>query len=84
VTVIYGGNPVQHNNRIHDNNQDGVHVYEAGKGTLEGNDIFANAYHGVEIREGGHPTVRDNRINENQQWLCGCMSRAAVRSKGTT
>jgi len=32
---------------------------------LEDNDIFGNAYSGVEISDGGNPTLRRNRINKN-------------------
>ena len=38
---------------------------ENGQGTLEDNDIFANALTGVEIRKGGNPTLRRNRITKN-------------------
>ena len=38
-----------------------------GQGTLEDNDIFANAFAGVEIKEGGNPTLRRNRIHDGKQ-----------------
>lgn len=40
-------------------------VWENGRGILERNEIFENAYSGVEIRTGGNPMVRRNRINRN-------------------
>ena len=45
----------------------GVYVIESGLGTLEDNDIAANAYSGVQIETGGNPTLRRNRINRNSQ-----------------
>lgn len=60
-----GGSPTLRGNRIHDNKQNGVMVYDGGLGMLEDNDITGNRYAGVEIREGGSPTLRANRINRN-------------------
>ena len=45
----------------------GVHVYDNGRGTLEDNDIFGNAYAGVAIKKGANPTVRGNRIHDSKQ-----------------
>ena len=42
-------------------------VYDNGVGTLEDNDISANALAGVEIKNGGNPTLRRNRIHDGQQ-----------------
>ena len=42
-------------------------VTQNGLGTLEDNEIFANASAGVEIREGGNPTLRRNRIHGGKQ-----------------
>jgi parallel beta-helix repeat protein len=43
----------------------GVEISNNGLGILEENDIFGNAYSGVEITFGGNPNVRQNRINRN-------------------
>jgi parallel beta-helix repeat protein len=36
------------------------------QGTLEDNEIFANAFRSVEINTGGNPTLRKNRISKNE------------------
>ena len=64
VAIHGGADPRLRRNRIHDGKQAGVFVYEEGRGTLEDNEIFANAF-GVEIMTGGDPILRRNRINEN-------------------
>ena len=46
-------------------------VYKEGRGTLEYNDIFANAGQGVQIRTGGDPVLRHNRINQNRYHAIG-------------
>jgi F-box protein 11 len=40
-------------------------VYERGKGTLAGCDVYGNRGSGVEIRTEGDPLVRNCRINQN-------------------
>lgn len=57
-------NPTLRRNRIHDGNGCGVIVSKNGQGTLEDNEIFANAF-GVVIWTGGNPTLRRNRISKN-------------------
>jgi len=52
-------------NRIHNNREDGVYVYDNGQGMLEDNNIFDNAHDGVEIKTGSNLTLRHNRINRN-------------------
>ena len=44
----------------------GCGVFEHGKGTVEGCDIFANKLAGVAISEGGDPTIRDCKIHDNE------------------
>ena len=61
-----GGNSVLRRNRIHSGKQGGVFVSENGLGTLEDNEIFGNAYAGVEIKSGGNPTLRRNRIHDGK------------------
>jgi F-box protein 11 len=52
--------------RIHDGKENGIFFsYRNCQGTLEDNDIFANALAGVDIASGGHPTLRRNRITKN-------------------
>jgi F-box protein 11 len=46
--------------------QGGV-VVGNGLGTLEDNDIFGNAFSGVEITDGGKPILRRNTIRDGQQ-----------------
>jgi parallel beta-helix repeat protein len=50
--------------RIHNGKESGIHFYENGQGTIEDNEIFANALVGVDIRS-GRPTLRRNRITKN-------------------
>jgi parallel beta-helix repeat protein len=40
-------------------------AYENGVGTLEDNEIFANANAGAFVSSGGNPTLRNNRISKN-------------------
>ena len=42
-------------------------VNRNGLGTLEDNEIFANAFAGVQIREGSNPMLRRNRIHDGSQ-----------------
>jgi parallel beta-helix repeat protein len=66
VGVYDGANPTLRNNRIHDNNQSGVLVYNNGLGVLEDNDIFANGNAGVSVSDGGDPVVHHNRIHDGK------------------
>jgi parallel beta-helix repeat protein len=65
VGVYDGADPVLRGNRIHDNNQSGVYVYNNGLGVLEENDIFANGSPGVAVIYGGNPVLHNNRIHDN-------------------
>jgi len=65
VAIKTESNPTLRRNRIHDGKQTGVFVYENGRGMLEDNEIFANAFSGVAIREGARPTLRWNRVSRN-------------------
>ncbi|SNT09228.1 MULTISPECIES: right-handed parallel beta-helix repeat-containing protein [unclassified Azospirillum] len=56
--------PVIRNNRIHDGKDIGIAVIGPGKGTIEGNDIYANAGSGVFITAGGDPIIRKNCIHD--------------------
>ena len=60
-----GSNPTFKHNKIHDCKQDGIYIYEDGQGMIENNDIYGNAFSGVEIRTDGNPTLRNNSINKN-------------------
>lgn len=66
VGIHGNADPRLRRNRIHDGKASGVFVYENGQGTLEDNEIFANAYAGVEIKAGGNPTLRRNRIHDGK------------------
>ena len=67
--IVIQGNadPTVHANRIHDNKEGGVYVFEQGRGTFEDNDISANTLQGVGVASGGDPTVRANRIHDNKE-----------------
>jgi len=62
VAIHDGANPHLLDNVIHEGKKSGVYVYENGQGILEGNEIFCNAFSGVEIKKGGNPILRHNKI----------------------
>jgi parallel beta-helix repeat protein len=66
VGIRNGADPRLRRNKIHDNKQNGVFIYDSGLGTLEDNDIAANGLSGVEIKHGGDPTLRRNQIHDNK------------------
>lgn len=65
VAIHGGADPRLRRNRIHDGTGSGVFVYENGQGTLEDNDIFANALAGVSVN-GANPMLRRNRIHDGK------------------
>nr|QNO48901.1 hypothetical protein MOGPJHGO_00003 [Methanosarcinales archaeon ANME-2c ERB4] len=64
IAIHGGADPRLRRNRIHDGKQEGVYVWENGRGVLEDNDIFGNAGVGVLISDGSNPTLRRNRIHD--------------------
>ncbi|RYX85932.1 hypothetical protein EON83_04025 [bacterium] len=58
--------PILRGCRIHDSKDDGVFIYENGRGTIENCDIFGNMFSGVEITTGAEPTLRDCRIHDGK------------------
>jgi len=69
---VYGGaDPRILRNRIHDGKRSGVNVHKNGKGTFEDNDIFGNAFAGVQVKQDSNPIFRRNRIHDSRQ--CGVM-----------
>ena len=59
VAVRGGADPRLRRNRIHDGQQNGIFVFEQGLGTIEDNDIFANAlalHRDQRRRQPHHPT----------------------------
>lgn len=69
VIIYGGGDPRLLRNRIH-GAKIGVLVDTNGLGTLEENEIFANANAGVAIATGGNPTLRRNRVSKNHTAIC--------------
>lgn len=67
VAVRDGADPRLRRNRIHDNAECGLAVFEQGLGSLEDNDIFANVYSCVTVETGANPTLRRNRIHTGLQ-----------------
>jgi F-box protein 11 len=67
VAISGGADPRLRRNRIHNNKQCGVLIFDNGLGTLEDNEIFANGMAGVSIKSGGNPTLRRNRIHDGKQ-----------------
>ncbi len=66
VEIKQGGDPTLRDRKIHENGG-GVVVYEQGRGTVEGSDIFANKRAGVAIKQGGDPTIRDCKIHDSKE-----------------
>ena len=66
VAVHGGANLWLRGNKIHDNAQGGVHVYDSGLGTVEDNDITGNGFSGVTVTTGGNPAVCGNKIHDNK------------------
>ena len=65
VAIRDGADPRLRCNIIHHGKYGGVFVFDNGLGTLEDNDIFANASSGVTIKAGGDPTLRRNTVHDN-------------------
>ena len=53
-------------NTVHDSKSVGILVHRGGSGTLEDNEITANANGGVHIAGGGNPTLRRNTIHNDK------------------
>jgi parallel beta-helix repeat protein len=48
--------------------QDGIFVSDAASPRLEGNEVWGNAFHGIEIGDAGtNPFVRANRVHDGGQ-----------------
>jgi parallel beta-helix repeat protein len=67
VEIHLFGDPVVRQCQIRDGKQDGVLVWQGGRGTIEGCDISGNACSGVEIREGCNPSIKMCKINRNAE-----------------
>jgi parallel beta-helix repeat protein len=65
VQVRNGASATLRDNRIHNNTESGIWVYDHGQVTLNDNDITSNGLAGVSVRTGGSVTARGNRINRN-------------------
>lgn len=59
--------PVIRRCRIHHGRENGVFVYDYGRGLIEDCDIFANALAGIAIEQGGNPTFRRCQIHDGQE-----------------
>ncbi len=57
--------PILRNNQIHDGKENGISIFDRGKGTIEHNEIFRNKY-GISVAFGGDPIVRNNKIYKNR------------------
>ena len=66
VAIHDGADPRLRRNQIRDGQQNGVFVYDDGRGTLEDNEITGNGSAGVGIKTGGDPTLRRNQIRDGQ------------------
>ena len=84
VAVHDGADPRLRRNRIHDGKEGGVFVYEQGRGTLEDNDIFANAFAGVAIKRAATPSCAATASTTERRAACSSTSRAAAPWRTTT
>lgn len=66
VAIQSGADPRLRGNQIRGGRRGGIHVYNAGLGTIEDNEISENSGAGVIIESGGDPTLRRNFIYKNK------------------
>ncbi|MDD5767631.1 MAG: right-handed parallel beta-helix repeat-containing protein, partial [Methanothrix sp.] len=59
------GNPNIFRNNIRNGEQNGVLIWDNGKGVLRDNNIIWNKFAGIEIQSTGNPVVSQNKINAN-------------------
>ena len=55
-------NPILRRNKIYSGKEGGVCIFNSGRGLLEENDIFDNAFTGVLVSSGSRPILKKNRI----------------------
>ena len=61
-----GTKPTLRGNKIHDGKSAGILVWENAQGLIQENEIWENAYSGIEIKTGAAPTVRGNKIHDGK------------------
>ena len=68
AVAIHGSSadPVIRNCTVHGAGDAGVFVFDGGKGTVEGCDIFGNANSGIHSQQRGNPVVRRCRIHRGK------------------
>lgn len=66
VIIRDAADPRIRRNRVHDSRSVGILIHRGGAGTLEDNEIAANANGGVHITSGGDPTLRRNTIRNDK------------------
>jgi parallel beta-helix repeat protein len=67
VSIHNNANPIIKHNLIHGCRQSGILIFDNGKGILEHNEIYENAYAGIEIKTLGDPILRHNIIRDGKQ-----------------
>lgn len=74
--------PIIRHNRIHSGHDSGICVFSQSRGTIENNEIFANALSGIFVTdEGTEPKIIDNRIYDGQTHgiEISSMARAVIK-----
>ncbi len=66
VAIHSGADPFLRHNKIRDGKKVGIYVFDNGRGIIEENEIFRNAYSGVRIETGGNPILRRNKIHDGK------------------
>ena len=82
IAIRDGADPHLRRNRLHDGEY-GVNVYDHGLGTLEDNEITANADDGVAIATGATPRCAATRSTTTRMLASTCMTAAWGRWKTT-
>ena len=63
---VYGDEtrPTLRGNRVHGARHAGIVYYAGAGGLMIGNEVYENAYSGIEVREGAAPEIRDNLVRD--------------------
>jgi len=61
-----GTAPIVRNNKIHDGKSAGINVRDNAQGLIEANEIWGNAYAGIEISNRANPIVHNNKIYDGK------------------
>lgn len=80
ICISDTGSPLIRDCMIHGSKQNGVYIYNGGRGILERCDIYDNSNAGISVGKDAAPTIRECKIHDNK--YSGISSY--TRSKGVT